>query len=643
MSAIPAKAIVAVTPSVLGAGGSALDLSGLLVTPSTRPPIGSVVSFASATDVGSYFGANSVEAAAAAIYFNGFDNSNVKPARCLFAQYPATPVAAYIRGGQVSTLSLSQLQALSGSLSILMDGYPHVAASVVLAAATSFSNAAALINTALNASEPTEATVTASLAINSFTGAIAGSILTVSAVASGLIVPGQVITGAGIAAATTVQSQLTGVTGSTGTYQLNNSQTIGSEAMVASGAGLNVTVTSSGTVAIGQTVTGAGVTAGTIVTALGTGSGGNGTYAVNISQTVASESMTLLATAPVVTYDATAGAFVITSGITGAPSTAAFATGTISAGLKLTSATGALLSQGSAAMTPGAFMDGVVTQTTDWATFMTTTDPDAGVGNTQKLLFSAWVNGKSNRYAYVAWDTDASPTASNAATNSMGYILNQLNSSGTVCINSPDYTLAAFVCGAAASIDFTQKAGRITFDFKSQTGLVANVTNETVANNLISNGYNFYGSYATANQGFVFYNPGSVSGPYDWLDSFINQIWLNNALQLALMELLVNVKSVPYNDAGYALLKAACMDPINQALNFGAMAAGVPLSAAQIAEVNNAAGLNIDTTLANQGYYLQILPAIPQVRAARGSPPMTLWYMDGGSVQKINLASIEVQ
>jgi hypothetical protein len=59
--------------------------------------------------------------------------------------------------------------------------------------------------------------------------------------------------------------------------------------------------------------------------------------------------------------------------------------------------------------------------------------------------------------------------------------------------------------------------------------------------------------------------------------------------------------------------------------------------------VNAAAGLAIDTVLSSQGWYLQILDATPQVREARGTPPCTFWYMDGGSVQNINLASVEVQ
>ena len=49
---------------------------------------------------------------------------------------------------------------------------------------------------------------------------------------------------------------------------------------------LNVTSVASGTIFIGQRVTGSGVTSGTLVTGFGTGLGGTGTYTVNTSQLV---------------------------------------------------------------------------------------------------------------------------------------------------------------------------------------------------------------------------------------------------------------------------------------------------------------------------------------------------------------------
>lgn len=59
---------------------------------------------------------------------------------------------------------------------------------------------------------------------------------------------------------------------------------------------LTVTAVSSGTLFVGQIITGTGVTVGTLITAFGTGTGGTGTYTVSISQTVASTTITGRAT-----------------------------------------------------------------------------------------------------------------------------------------------------------------------------------------------------------------------------------------------------------------------------------------------------------------------------------------------------------
>lgn len=579
MVSIPASEIVSVTPSVLSAGGTGLDLNGLILTTNTRIPIGTVANFATAADVSSYFGGSSAEATAAGIYFNGFEGSSKKPGNLLMAQYNTTAVAAFLRGASVASLTLAQLQAINGTLSIDMDGYAWPDATINLSSATSFSNAASLMQTALQATAPTTASVTATTVSSSTS-------ITITAVGSGTPAPGQTITGTNIPANTTIVSQTSGTTGSTGVYVMSNA---------ASGSGSGITVTAKATVFT-------------------------------------------------VAYDSVSGAFVFTSGITGVISTAPFATGATSATLKLTSATGAVISQGAAFAVPATFMAAVIVQTQNWAAFDTLFDPDGGSGNTNKLAFAVWTNSTNKRYAYICWDTDASPTTNNPATSSLGYLINQANYAGTTVIYEPsDQSIHHFILGAIASINFDQLNGRITFAFRRQDGLTAGVTNATVASNLRANGYSFYGSYATAADQFTWFYPGSVSGDYDWLDTYVDEIWLTNAFQLALMELLQNTYSIPYNQQGYTLIEAACNDPIIAAVNFGAIRAGIPLSSAQIVEVNQAAGVEIAPTLQTRGWYLQILSATPQVRAARGSPPMSFWYMDGGSVQSLSLQSVVLQ
>jgi hypothetical protein len=405
---------------------------------------------------------------------------------------------------------------------------------------------------------------------------------------------------------------------------------------------LTVSAMSTGTINVGDEVRGVGVSAGTLINSFASGSGGTGTYNISLSQTVGSSALTT--NKPTVSYDSVARAFFITSSTAGVSSTIGYASGAMAAPLGLTLATGATLSPGSVAATPVAFMTNISNISQNWATFTTAFDPDVS-GNANKQLFASWVNGSGNRYMYVAWDTDASPTTTTNATASLGKILLNANSSGTIPLYSPAQgpNLAAFVLGIGASIDFTETNGRVTYKFREQTGIVPDVTSQTVYTNLVANGYSSYAIFATSNDEFIFLADGAVTGPFLWADSYINQIWLNNQFQLALMVLLVNAKSIPYNQAGYGLIRAALMDVINQGLNFGAFRPGVALSQAQIAEVNNAAGKQIDNTLSTQGWYLQVKDASPQVRAARGSPPCTFWYMDGQSVQRINLASVEVQ
>jgi hypothetical protein len=61
-----------------------------------------------------------------------------------------------------------------------------------------------------------------------------------------------------------------------------------------SGTTMTVTAVASGAVSVGQVIKGTGVTALTMITALGTGTGGTGTYTVSTSQTVVSTAITVV-------------------------------------------------------------------------------------------------------------------------------------------------------------------------------------------------------------------------------------------------------------------------------------------------------------------------------------------------------------
>lgn len=495
--AIPASRLVNVIPGVLSAGGNPLSLNAVILTANSSVPIGEVLAFPSADAVADYFGGSSREADIASIYFAGFDLSTAKPSELFFVQLNTSAVAAYLRSGSLEGMTLSQLQALSGTLIITINGVAYTTGSINLSGATSFSNAAALIQTALQ---------------------------------------------------------------------------------------------------------------------------------VQLASTLC-------------VFDSTLNAFKITSPTTGDASTIGFATGTLAAGIKLQLAQGAVTSQGRAIAVPGDVLDDITDVQQNWASFMTVFEPDTN----GKIDYAEWVQGTGDRYAYIAWDSDATILAG-AAPSSFGAICDADELDGICPIYDPTGDIAAFICGAIASIDFDATQGRITFAYKGQAGLAATITNETEANNAVSNGYNYYGAFATANDRFVMFQRGSTPGAWAWLDSYVNQIWLTNALQLANMETLTTLNSIPYNQAGYAIFRTTALGPIRAALNAGVIQAGVELSNSQRAYINTSVGsADAANAVETQGWYLDIKPASPSTRAARQSPPMVLYYTDGGSIQEIELSSIEVQ
>lgn len=653
--AIPAGQLVTVTPSVLSAGGDALDLIGIILTDSWRVPLGSVYQFPDAASVGTFFGLQSQESGLASVYFNGFNNSNKKPGLLNFSQYARVAVGAWLRGASLAGMTLTALQALSGVFAVTIDAVLQ-SQTVNLSAATSFSNAGQLIQNALAITGPAAASVTGSVGAT-FTGTGSGTNLTTSAVV-GVIHPGTLasaaITGTGVPALTYIVSQTSGTPGGAGVYVTSGATTAAGAAITCTSNVLDVTVVGSGALAVGDKITGTGIAANTYIAGLGTGTGGAGTYTLTASMQAASTTIT--ATAPAVWYDSVSGGFVVNSGTTGATSTITYGSGVLALALKMDLASGATISQGHVAYTPAAAMTAVVAVTQDWVSFMTTWEPS----DADKEAFASWTSGQNggtaNRYVYEMWETSALDIAQGGPSAAAAFVTAGNLGGSEMIYADPNVTTlagekAAFAMGATASVDYSETNGYVTFAFKGQAGLLPDVIDGAIANILAGSpggstfgfGINFYGDYTTANQAFIEWQRGLISGPFRWKDDYVNQIWFNNQLVLALMVLMQSAKSLPYSARGYALVEAALLDPIAQALNFGMIIAGKTLSASQIAQINGGAGNSgAAQAVQNQGFYLQIKPASPQVRASRGSPPCTLWYSTPESIQHIDLASIEV-
>jgi len=117
----------------------------------------------------------------------------------------------------------------------------------------------------------------------SFTANFAGNVMTVTAVASGTLTVGMLLTGTSLGSGTYVTNNITGTGSGVGNWTVSVTQTIGN--VTVTGTAVIMTVTAApGNIPVGCLLVGGSVAANTYVIAYGTGTGGTGTYYLNVSQ-----------------------------------------------------------------------------------------------------------------------------------------------------------------------------------------------------------------------------------------------------------------------------------------------------------------------------------------------------------------------
>lgn len=333
-----------------------------------------------------------------------------------------------------------------------------------------------------------------------------------------------------------------------------------------------------------------------------------------------------------VTYNSNLNAFIVVSATTGENSSVSVATGTSADALGLSSATGAVAQAGMAAMSEDANMTAIARADGNWVSFTTLYSAD----DDEIIALAEWTNNQKVEYAYFPYtDADGDTVPSNP--NNLPNTLKTADYEGTVLMfGTIDHAVAAMAIWA--SVDWNRYNGLPTMAFRSQNGLAASVTDETIAENLLSMNVNYYGRYASRVEDFTFFYNGKLTGgDFGYIDAYIGNIWLRNALQNAILNGLQQVARTPYTDAGYNQIRAWCLDPINRGLNNGVIQAGLNLSEAQKAQLYNEIGIDVSDQLYTDGYFLLVADPGAQARVERETPVCGLWYTYGGAVQKIEL------
>ena len=211
----------------------------------------------------------------------------------LITTFLAETTMQVLPGIQASAYSGGDFWVVNSGTSEVVIGnkaYANYANGLVTFAATGTPPAAASVTGSIAAST---ASVTGSIAFQTDpSGDTTAGIMTVTAVSSGTIVPGGTLSGTNVVTGTQVVNQISGTTGGIGVYEVSIGQTVASTTISETYGTLTVTAVGSGTLGIGDVLSGTGVTAGTVITALGTGTGGTGTYIVSPTQSPSSTTIT---------------------------------------------------------------------------------------------------------------------------------------------------------------------------------------------------------------------------------------------------------------------------------------------------------------------------------------------------------------
>lgn len=625
--AVNADKLVQIVPRVISAGTSGLNFSGLFLTQSDIVPTARVVRFSTAQAVGNYFGTDSDEYDSAVKYFNGYTNTQYLPSQIYFAAFRSEAASAWLRG-DAYTGTLADLKLVrDGTLRVTIDGVERVANGVDFYTATSFSDCAQRLQTALSQAAEIEATS------GYLTGAPVSSVTPLKGVSAGSLnisIDGEEVN--------LTDLDFTSINGLPDVAEVLNT------ALAEKG-----TVTSNGDdyLIITSATKGNTSTVSYASDPNPTGEVADLAVALGLTQEAGGQSVAgtdaYQPIAPTVTYSSQTEAFQITSGETGASSSISYAesygSGTdLSVLFNLTEQLGAVVSEGTDGTSLTDCMENVLKYARDWVSFTTIWE----ASYTQKIELARWGASWDTRFVYVMWDTDNAARVM-GSTTSAGYAINTTYEiEGTCCVYN-SLELAAAVMGAIACLNFDQTNGRTTLAYRQFEDVVVTCDDDEDYDNLIENGYNCYADFATASANYKFFQNGQVSGSFEWLDTYCNAIALKDALQLNILDLFAAVRSVPYNDDGYSQIRTACLDTINRFINFGAIRTGVSLSNTQKVQLLQEIGEDVSQTLESSGWYMLVSDPGATARANRETPNCAFYYMDGGSIQKIEMSSTVIQ
>lgn len=310
-------------------------------------------------------------------------------------------------------------------------------------------------------------------------------------------------------------------------------------------------------------------------------------------------------TAATVTYDASSGAFNLVSGTAGADTIAVVAAGSndLAGPLGWLNA-GTIISQGQAALSITAMLNGLINETNDFGSFLFTNDLAVSITNIEAA--ATWNNSLTPniQFIYTVQVTSANASAWAADLDDIGGVTLTLQSPGAAADSEFPEMVPMMILAAT---DYTQPNTSQNYEFQ-QFNLTPSVDNPTDYATYTGLSINFYGQTQTAGQLINFYQQGVMMGlPVDPLDqnTYANEIWFKDALGASLMNLLLALTQVPANNLGISQVLAIIQSVIVQALRNGTIQVGRTLDATQKLYITQQTGSNTAwQQVQNAGYWV---------------------------------------
>ena len=240
---------------------------------------------------------------------------------------------------------------------------------------------------------------------------------------------------------------------------------------------------------------------------------------------------------------------------------------------------------------------------------------------------------------YPSEFVDVIPVTSSNFSTIQGAVANINGVSLELCGTTEDTGKFNFVMPMAitATTDYNKENGTVNYMYIQDNNMSVVVDTDTEAEQYDSAKVNYYGRTQQAGQKLAFYQNGVLQGNYQDQNTYVNEIWLKDALCTKFLNYMLLTSNWYANKAGQSIGQGLIVDIIDRAKLNGTITTEKEISAADKVYIYNiTSDENAWRQIYQLGYYL--ITSISKVRINNQDTYQfnyTLLYSKGDSIKKV--------